>query len=259
MEPEDLTDKDLALVEYVNQIIGRALRYAARTNRDVLVSFSAGNDTLPATYNGTTRTVTRFPNVMVVAALAQSEPGTNGTRVYFSNYGDLVNIAAPGDDLYSTIPLGTVIGGPLTAGYTEMSGTSMAAPAVAGLAALTFAMNPNLTAAQVKDCILTGARTRAGPVDEVEDPAFGPHNFYAVDAAGDIARLPGHRRPTPTATSADAACAALETAGGDCVHRALVADADRLAQSQQAGPRPLVGGSVWSLVEQSGHRRPRAG
>mgnify|MGYP005859861025 CR=1 FL=1 len=94
--PGDLNTNDLAFVNTVHQTVTRALRHAARTNRDVLVSFAAGNDALPATFNGTARTVTQFPNVIVVASIDPTTPGTPGNRSDFSNYGDLVNIAAPG-------------------------------------------------------------------------------------------------------------------------------------------------------------------
>ncbi|MAX71379.1 MAG: peptidase S8 [Flavobacteriaceae bacterium] len=64
----------------------------------------------------------------------------------FSNYGKKnVDIFAPGSQIYSTFPENE---------YEAISGTSMAAPAVAGVAALIRSYYPNLTAAQVKQVIL---------------------------------------------------------------------------------------------------------
>ena len=81
-------------------------------------------------------------NVIAVAATNASDVLSN-----FSNFGKTtVHIAAPGEDIYSTYK---------NAGYTTMSGTSMATPHVAGAAALLKAANPSLTFAQIKQSILT--------------------------------------------------------------------------------------------------------
>lgn len=64
----------------------------------------------------------------------------------FSNYGQAaVDLAAPGSGIYSTLPGGR---------YGALSGTSMAAPHVAGAAALIWAADPSLTAPEVKQRIL---------------------------------------------------------------------------------------------------------
>jgi subtilisin family serine protease len=57
----------------------------------------------------------------------------------------VVELAAVGEDVLSTVPGGR---------WEEMSGTSMATPLVAGTAALMFAENPKLTAAQVRDLLV---------------------------------------------------------------------------------------------------------
>jgi thermitase len=66
----------------------------------------------------------------------------------FSNYGPEVDICAPGSDIYSTL---------YTGGYGNMSGTSMAAPHVAGVVALIRAKNPSWTRAQVEQQLLSTA------------------------------------------------------------------------------------------------------
>jgi subtilisin family serine protease len=64
----------------------------------------------------------------------------------FSNYGKtMVDVFAPGVRVYSTIP------GNKT--YAAMSGTSMASPVVAGLAAVLRSYFPNLSAVQIKQVI----------------------------------------------------------------------------------------------------------
>jgi subtilisin family serine protease len=64
----------------------------------------------------------------------------------FSNYGKRsVDIFAPGDEIYSTLPVDS---------YGFEGGTSMAAPAVAGMAAVIRSLYPQLSAVQVKRIIL---------------------------------------------------------------------------------------------------------
>lgn len=64
----------------------------------------------------------------------------------FSNYGAVnVDVFAPGDEIYSTMPDNS---------YDFQGGTSMAAPAVAGVAALIRSYYPKLTASQVKHIIM---------------------------------------------------------------------------------------------------------
>jgi len=72
----------------------------------------------------------------------------------FSNYGIInVDVFAPGDDIYSTMPGNE---------YDFQGGTSMAAPAVAGVAALIRSQYPKLSASEVKQIILqSGIQTKA--------------------------------------------------------------------------------------------------
>jgi subtilisin family serine protease len=63
-----------------------------------------------------------------------------------------VDVFAPGVDIYSTTPGNR---------YERLSGTSMAAPVVSGLAALIMGYYPNLTAADVKKIIM-GSVTKLG-------------------------------------------------------------------------------------------------
>ncbi len=77
-----------------------------------------------------------------------------------SNYGSIVHVAAPGTNIYSTIPINT---------FDYMTGTSMAAPHVAGVAALIKSYYPNLTVSELKTKIIspsnvTNANTLEGKV-----------------------------------------------------------------------------------------------
>ena len=84
------------------------------------------------------------PNMIAVAAI-----DNQGARASFSSYGKrTVHIGAPGVNIVSST------GGE----YDSFSGTSMATPHVSGVAALVWGHEPNLTAAEVKNRLLTTAR-----------------------------------------------------------------------------------------------------
>ena len=68
-------------------------------------------------------------NVITVASI-----DSDGARSSFSNYGATIDVAAPGGSIGSTVNTGATV--PAAEGYAYMSGTSMAAPHVAGVAAL---------------------------------------------------------------------------------------------------------------------------
>lgn len=72
-----------------------------------------------------------------------------GKKSVFANYGPWVDVAAPGNGIQSTFPVST---------EAYWSGTSMAAPFVAGQAALIRSVNPLLTPARVRDIISSTSR-----------------------------------------------------------------------------------------------------
>lgn len=79
---------------------------------------------------------------------------SNDAGASFTNYGlASVDLAAPGVGIYSTVPMGACTLCDPT-GYLTLSGTSMAAPHVAGVAAALLDMNPTLTSFQARDALL---------------------------------------------------------------------------------------------------------
>jgi serine protease len=107
-------------------------------------NFSSNNDVsafFPATY----------PNTNIISVLATTH---NDQRASFSNFGaSTVDIGAPGENIFSTLPNNT---------FGLLSGTSMATPHVTGLVGLLKAQNPSRTSQQIKNLILTGGTPTPG-------------------------------------------------------------------------------------------------
>ncbi|GLY54160.1 extracellular protease [Lentzea sp. NBRC 102530] len=137
-------------------------------NRGTTVVVAAGNSNMnvanftPANCNG----------VITVAASSRE-----GNKAFYSNFGTRIDIAAPGGEtrrgtdtpgtittpengIWSTLNAGTTTPG--AENYKPYQGTSMAAPHIAGLAALLVAKKPSLTPAQIKDLIKTNSRPLPG-------------------------------------------------------------------------------------------------
>ena len=145
------------------QWVDDAFRYAESKN--VLLVHAAGNDAKNVD------TADNFPNpvfvdgkgragnvITVGASTGDAKKG--GLTASFSNYGKKeVDVFSPGQQIYSTLPGGNQ--------YGNLSGTSMACPLVAGVAALTLEYFPNLTAQQLKWVIEKSAQA---PEEQVLQP-----------------------------------------------------------------------------------------
>jgi subtilisin family serine protease len=129
----------------------RALREAIIRAGEAGILFvcSAGNEEADVDY------VPSYPvayskDVSTLISAAATTPG--GQLAYFSNYGHrTVSVGAPGWQILSTQAGG---------GYLNLTGTSMAAPHVTGVAALLSAKEPSLTPAEIKHRILATAFPR---------------------------------------------------------------------------------------------------
>ncbi len=164
----DERDKDIALAiryavdngaKVVNMSFGKsfsphrhwvfeAIKYAAE--KDVLLVHAAGNsnkdiDVKDNWPNDSSDKKTEIAdNVLTIGAMSVNV--NEHLPAVFSNYGKLnVDVFGPGVDIYSTIPQNK---------YGKYSGTSMASPAVAGIATLVRSYYPQLSASQVKHIIM---------------------------------------------------------------------------------------------------------
>ena len=91
---------------------------------------------------------------IIVVGAAQNGQNNNYTQCSFSNAGSRVDICAPGENVYSTVP------GGWSGEYDYDTGTSMAAPIVTGVAALVWSANPKLTGYEVKGIVCSKEYTK---------------------------------------------------------------------------------------------------
>ncbi len=143
-------------------------------------SSNAGNFN-PASCNG----------VIAVAATTRA-----GDRASYSNYGNVVDVAAPGgvgssvDAVLSTLNTGTQ--GPGRDSYRGYQGTSMATPHVVGVAALLYSIDPTISPSEVENILQNTARSFPGSCSQC--------GSGIIDAGAAVASISNQVTPTPTPT-----------------------------------------------------------
>jgi subtilisin family serine protease len=131
-----------------SQALKDAIDRAGAAN--IMFVASAGNSGVNADVSPSYPAAYTSANIISVASIR-----SNGGLSSFSNFGATsVDIGAPGEGVYSTVP-GGFRGN--RSNYASYSGTSMAAPHVTGAVALYASLNPGATAAQIKAAILGSA------------------------------------------------------------------------------------------------------
>lgn len=124
-------------------------------SRGTVVIVAAGNENV----NASNSNPANCAGVVTVAATNR-----NGARAPYSNYGAVVDVAAPGGDangyIISTLNAGT--SSPGADNYAGYQGTSMATPHVAGVAALMLARNSALTPDEIESKLKSTARAFPG-------------------------------------------------------------------------------------------------
>jgi len=146
------------------RVLHDAIIYA--TNRDVLVVVAAGNE---ATEGNPVEYPAAYPEVLAVGATDAAD-----AHAFFSNYGAYVDIVAPGVDIGSTLWLPDE-----DEAYGPATGTSEAAPFVAGLAGLIWSANPALKNADVRRILLETVDDLGPPG---RDDLFGAGRINAARA-----------------------------------------------------------------------------
>jgi subtilisin family serine protease len=121
-----------------------------------------------------------YPQDNIIAVAATDH---NDAKASFSSYGlETVDLAAPGVDVYSTLPGN---------GYGTKSGTSMATPHVAGVAALAWSLAPSAPFADVKAAIVDGT----DPVDSMSGITVSGGRLNARSTLGLVGMAVGSSTP----------------------------------------------------------------
>ncbi|MFE0675437.1 S8 family serine peptidase [Streptomyces sp. NPDC058867] len=155
------------VAKVINMSLGGSGACTTATQNAINAAVGRGTTVVVAAGNSNANAANYSPascsNVISVAAADRQ-----GNRSYYSNYGTVVDVAAPGGETNSVTAngiLSTLNAGTQGAGaenYAYYQGTSMAAPHVAGLAALLKSANATLTPAQIESAIKTNSRALPG-------------------------------------------------------------------------------------------------
>ncbi|MCW2922741.1 MAG: peptidase and in kexin sedolisin [Thermoleophilia bacterium] len=186
----------------------KAFAYAVRNGANVISNSWGNNIYEPALAEAVRQTVAAGVSVVVAAGNEDWDTGVNGSypdnyagsfsvaasdakdaKASYSNRGTVtIDVAAPGDKVYSTLPGGK---------FGQMSGTSMAAPVVAGLLALVKARYPQLSMKEVEARVFRSVqRDGAAKVWNTLVASGG-----RVDAEAALAPIATPSAPRPTANA----------------------------------------------------------
>ena len=148
--------------------------------RGTTVVVAAGNEN----QNVSNSVPANCSNVVAVASTTRQ-----GGRSSFSNYGSGIDVAAPGSDIASTLNSGTTT--PSTEGYAIYSGTSMAAPHVAGVVAMMQSVAPSpLTPAGVESMLKSTLRSFPVSIDQPIGNGIVNAQAAVAAAAGGVVEPP---------------------------------------------------------------------
>jgi subtilisin family serine protease len=173
-----------------------AIEYAASNGADV-INASWGGEGTSQTIEEAIQFATGLGVVFVAAAGNSSEDAMNffpanspeaitvaasdpfGNFAFFSNFGPKIDVTAPGVDILSLQAANTFLAQPVVPGYGRLSGTSMAAPHVSGVAALALSQNSAYSTDQVRQIIRASDTPNPN-----NDPRFG---YGSLNAAAAVA------------------------------------------------------------------------
>jgi hypothetical protein len=178
----DIISMSMGGTEYSN-LVNDACTYA--WNRGVLLVAASGNNKLNLD-------VTPFYPACYSSVIAVSATNSTDQRwweqspsIYGSNYGSKIELAAPGESIYSTIPGDN---------YGYKTGTSMACPHVAGLAALLWSYKPTLANSELRNKLHDA-------VDDLGTSGKDIYYGYGRINAAKVITIPGLENPATFKTT----------------------------------------------------------
>lgn len=139
------------------------------------------------------------PEVMdriIIVGAAKNEGNESYSVADFSNYGERVDLVAPGVEIHSTvfsISQFSDLNQWVWSSYGNMDGTSMASPFVSGVAAMLYSINPELSGDQVKRIICETAEGEIRYSDEMREKRqeLEKYSYHMVNAARAVERVVG--------------------------------------------------------------------
>ena len=170
--------------EVINLSLGGQGACGTATQSAINTAVGLGSTLVIAAGNDTADTA-GFSPANCNSVIAVGSTTNTGAKSGFSNYGPLVDVAAPGSTIISTLNAGTTV--PAAESYAVYSGTSMAAPHVAGVAALIQSVAPwPKTPAQVEQLV----KCTATPFPTAPSQSIGTGIVNAENAAKVAMALP---------------------------------------------------------------------
>ncbi|WP_317933102.1 S8 family peptidase [Halioxenophilus sp. WMMB6] len=174
--------------QVLNLSLGGSGSCGSTTQAAINTARSLGTTVVVAAGNANTNAANATPancsGVITVAAT-----GRTGAKAYYSNYGSVVDVAAPGGDMSTGTAngvLSTLNDGATTPGtdsYAYYQGTSMATPHVVGTVALLYSVDPSITPDEVETALKATARDFPGTCNQC--------GAGIVDAAAAVAYVAG--------------------------------------------------------------------
>ncbi len=196
-------------------------------SRGTVVVVAAGNEN----QNASNSNPANCSGVVTVAAVDR-----NGARAYYSNFGSIVTLAAPGGDTRASASngiLSTLNAGTTTPGadsYAYYQGTSMATPHVAGVVALMLSAKPTATPDQIAAALKSSARAFTGTCSQC--------GAGMLDAEAAIKAITGTTLPTVAEVESNGTIATANTVASPAIVSGSIAsstDADYFKITIPAG------------------------